>query len=302
MLRINKITRGRWGNKVFQYNNLVQLGSILNVKISCGDWDGSKYFKNIIPNINNSSNKPEKILYWDDILNNDFNTIKDMLNDFTLLLDDPSYALHNTFYKLTRVNPRFFLELKDEYIPKLDNNNINVGIHIRGGDILGGDGQDGREIHTPTYYKNAIDFIIKSDEIKERYNNKKIKFLVCTDDITFASYTETIKYLKEQNYNYETGPNTGSQIFINDFAVLCYCDILINSSSTFCCASVFIGKEDKYIIHSKDWLDRIVKCDFSNNEYKKYNRVWTHKYNDIDWKKSRKAYKYWQELKCNLII
>ena len=48
-----------------------------------------------------------------------------------------------------KLYPRDFLELKDEYIPKLDDNFVHVGIHVRGGDILGLDNSDGREIHPP---------------------------------------------------------------------------------------------------------------------------------------------------------
>ena len=32
MIRIDNITRGRWGNKIFQYNNLIQLAHKLNIE------------------------------------------------------------------------------------------------------------------------------------------------------------------------------------------------------------------------------------------------------------------------------
>lgn len=291
MIRINKITRGRFGNKVFQYNNLVQLANNLNVEASCVPWEGNEYFKNIVPF--KKSNKESKILYWNDILDNDFDTIKNMLETNDLSLDDPSYSLHNTFYKLSKKDPREFLELKDKYIPKLDENYINVGIHIRGGDILGDDGQDGREIHTPEYYIKSIDYLV------ENKKDKPYKFIVCTDDMNFISYIKTIDYLKKKKYNYRLGPDCGQNKFINDFAVLCYCDILINSSSTFCCACVFIGKKDKIIIHSKDWMNRIVRGDFSNQEYKKYLKKWTHKMTDEEWRTTQgysKAKQFWIDI------
>tara|TARA_B100001057_G_scaffold485291_1_gene564770 strand:- start:238 stop:1122 length:885 start_codon:yes stop_codon:yes gene_type:complete len=294
MIRINKITRGRFGNKVFQYNNLVQLANNLNVEASCVPWEGNEYFKNIVPF--KKSNKESKILYWNDILDNDFDTIKNILETTDLSLDDPSYALHNTFYKLSKKDPREFLELKDKYIPKLDDNYTYVGIHIRGGDILGGDSQDGREIHTPNYYKNSIEHILK------KKSDKPYKFIVCTDDMKFESFKETIEYLKQHNLNYELGPDTGSLKYINDFAILCYCDILINSSSTFCCAAIFIGKENKIVIHNKDWMDRIVTGDFSNQEYKKYVKKWTHKMSDEEWLKTRKPREYWINLKYDIIL
>ncbi|MBM08562.1 MAG: hypothetical protein CMF69_03160 [Magnetovibrio sp.] len=272
-IRINKITRGRFGNKVFQYNNLVQLANNLGVEASCVLWEGNEYFKNII--LFKKSNRKPRILYWNEILEKTDKELKVLLKNQDLALDDPSYALHNTFYRLTNKDPREFLELKEEYVPKLENDKYTyVGIHIRGGDILGSDGNDGREIHTSTYYKKSIDYLVK--------NHKLCKFIVCTDDMSFQSFKETIAYLKVKNYNYELGPNCGQKKFINDFAILCYCDILINSSSTFCCACVFIGKKNKKVIHSKDWMNRIVKGDFSNGEYKKYVRKWTYKMSDTE--------------------
>ena len=47
--------------------------------------------------------------------------MKTLLIDNDLILDDPSYALHNTFYKVTQKDPRYFLELKDKFVPKLNN-------------------------------------------------------------------------------------------------------------------------------------------------------------------------------------
>lgn len=293
-IRIDKITRGRFGNKVFQYNNLVQLANNLGIEPSCADWEGSNYFKKIVNYI--PSTKEKKILYWNEILEKDNEEIENLLKMNDLQLDDPSYALHNTFYKLTKKNPRDFLELKDELKPKLDNNCQYIGIHIRGGDILGGDSQDGREIHTPDYYKKAIDHVINN--IKE----KQYLFIICTDDVNFLSTTETINYLKEKKYNFAVGPNFGKNMYIHDFSILCYCDILINSSSTFCCSAVFIGKENKIIYHSKDWMDRVVRGDFSNEEYKKYVNKWTHKQTDEEWRKSRKAIQYWKDLKYNYLV
>lgn len=296
-IRIDKITCGRFGNKIFQYNNLVQLANNIGIEPSCVTWEGNQYFKNIV-NYIPSKNKKKKIIYWNEILEKNNEEIKELLKNNDLQLDDPSYALHNTFCKLTKKNPRHFLEFKDELKPKLDNDCLYIGIHIRGGDILGGDKQDGREIHTPDYYKKAIEHVIKNSSNEK----KKYLFIICTDDVTFPSTIETINYLKEKNYNYSLGPNFGSSQYINDFSALCYCDILINSSSTFCCSTVFIGKENKIVYHSKDWMDRIVRGDFSNQEYKKYVKIWTHTMNDYEWRHVRgyeKAKIFWIDIEKN---
>jgi hypothetical protein len=44
--------------------------------------------------------------------------------------------------------------------------------------------------------------------------------------------------------------------YLGDFATLSECDVLISSSSTFVVCAGFIGKEDKKIIHSKDWINK----------------------------------------------
>ena len=295
-IRINKITRGRFGNKLFQYNNLIQLANNLNVEASCIQWEGNEFFKNIVSF--KPTNKIQRIIYWNEILEKTDEELKEMLKDCDLILDDPSYALHNTFYKLTNKDPRCYLELKDKYIPRLENDKYTyVGIHIRGGDILGSDGQDGREIHAPSYYKNAIDYLLNN--VDNNVNNKEYFFIICTDDPKFESVKKTLEYLKEKKCKFSLGPNFGTTNYIQDFSVLCHSDILINSSSTFCCAAVFIGKKDKKVIHSKDWMNRIVKRDFSNTEYKKYVRKWTHKMTDeefITTKGYNKAKYFWIDI------
>ena len=47
-IRIDNMTRGRFGNKVLQYNSLMQLAISNNVQASCKRWDeGTEFFKNI---------------------------------------------------------------------------------------------------------------------------------------------------------------------------------------------------------------------------------------------------------------
>lgn len=97
MIRINKITRGRFGNNIFQYNNLIQLSEELGIEPSCVPWEGNEYFKKIV-----SFKLPVgtgRILYWNDILNDNTNldNIREIIkrHKIQLLLDDPSYARDN---------------------------------------------------------------------------------------------------------------------------------------------------------------------------------------------------------------
>jgi len=126
----------------------------------------------------------------------------------------------------------------------LSDNETSVGIHIRGTDILGSDGNQGREIHLPEYYKKAI------DEVEKNFDN--IKYYVCTDDVYFASFVDTVLYLNKIGASF----NVGSTNHFMDFSILSECDVLIASSSTFVVAAGFVGKQDKKIIHSMDWVKK----------------------------------------------
>ena len=257
MIRIQNLTRGRWGNKVLHYNTLNQISKNTNREPSCGGWDtddqsfwnGRIFFKDVC--FDKLNTKPLKELTWEGILKDEK---LDDDNDYKL--DD--YCLHNVFYKVTKTDPREFLELKDEFKPNLDKDYLHVGIHIRGGDIRGGDGNGGREIHPPQYYIDSIKLI------EEEYKGKKIKYHVCTDDKGFDTYLITTNYLIDNNLSFEEGSDCfknktiedSDKDFIYDFGLLSECDILINSSSTFCVTAGFLGKKDKKIIHSKQWLDK----------------------------------------------
>lgn len=254
-IRIDNITRGRFGNKILQYNSLLQLATKYNIKPSC-IWEGeSKYFKNIV-NFIPKSNKPIKLLFCKNIIEES----KLDFGKYEYILDDPSYCIHNVFYNLTHTDPRNFLELKDKYKTNLSKDILHIGIHIRGGDILGADGNMGREIHPFEYYKKCIDDIIITF-------NKEKKFYVCSDDINFNTFIKTVQYLKEKKYNYDIGPSTICNTeHIYDFSLLIECDILINSSSTYCISAGFLGKKNKLIYHYNKWIQKNINHEKWNNK------------------------------------
>lgn len=256
-IRIDNITRGRFGNKVLQYNSLLQIANNYNIEASCCHWEGNNFFKNIIST--KESNKKKELLYCNKIVNNE---ILDFSNK-NYCIDDPAYCLHNIFYQVTKKDPRDFLELKDEFKPELKYDMLYIGIHFRGGDILGGDGNQGREIHDYDYYKHSIDYILKN-----KIKNDDYQFILCTDDHSFISFKKTIEYLKEKNLKFKYGDATydTKKHYIYDWGILSECDILINSSSTFCVTAGFLGKKNKYIIHSKKWLDKNINHTPWNNK------------------------------------
>lgn len=255
-IRIDKITRGRFGNKILQYNSLIQLSKIHNVSCSfVQNNEITQFFKNVVPFI--PSKKPIKLLTCKMILEDE-----DLdFENYEYSIDDPASCLHNVFYKVTKSDPRNFLELKEQYKIILPENIVNIGIHIRGGDIISNDGNNGREIHKVEYYKDSIEFVLKN-----YCKNKEYKFYICTDDTTFDTFLKTYNYLKENNICFQHSRQIGNaNDYMIDWSLLSSCDILINSSSTFCLTSGFLEKKNKKIFHSKEWIDKNINHESWND-------------------------------------
>tara|TARA_R110002072_G_scaffold4788_6_gene33409 strand:- start:733 stop:1611 length:879 start_codon:yes stop_codon:yes gene_type:complete len=252
-IRIDKITNGRFGNKILQYSNLMQISNNYKIKASCCKWEGNQFFKNITPYIPSKKNK--RLLFCKKIIENE----KLDFNNFDYILDDPASCLHNVLPHVTKTDPREFLELKDEYKPKLSDNIIHIGIHCRGGDKLQ---VSKREIHNYKYYEDSINYV-KNNFI----NNNNYIFIICTDDITFFVFKKICSYLKDNNIIYKMGPATQNtkQHYIHDWSILSECDIFINNSSTFCVTAGFLGKKKK-IIYSKEWIDKNIYHTLWNND------------------------------------
>ena len=234
MIRIDEMTKGRFGNKILHYNNLVQLAKNLNTEASCVPWEGNECFSDLSTHIDSSN--LETTLKWDEVLDMDYLTTPIHVNDYLV----GSYCLHNVFWKVTQTDPREFFKINEKYKRNMPENETSVGIHLRGTDILGADGNQGREIHEFEYYKNSIDLV------ESEFKNTKYY------DYNFDSFIKTVQYLENLNLPYEVGsPNQ----FV-DFSTLTECDIVIASSSTFVVAAGFVGKKDKKIIHSMKWIQK----------------------------------------------
>ena len=255
MIRIDKETRGRFGNKVFHYLNLMQLAKFADIPASCCKWQGDHYFENLCGYIDIGGKNVEE-LHFDELFDLDNEQLRAKLRN-GVAHSVHSYSLHGPFWRVTFEDPRNFLKIKDEYIPSMAEEK-RIGIHIRGGDTRGADGMNGREIHPPEYYINVINFIEES--VKE----EKVYYL-CTDDPShdYPSYIETLRHLLKLGVKLVHEP---SKPYISDFATLSECDILISGSSTFVLAAALIGKENKKIIHSKQFVKQ-----FKNNHQKWYS-------------------------------
>ena len=100
------------------------------------------------------------------------------------------------------------------------------------------------------YYKDSIAYCLAN------YDN--CRFKIFTDDKTLDSYKSIIKYLEVKNINHKFGNK--DKHFINDFAELSICDVIISTPSTFSICAGFLRKK-KDIIHSKEWIDSRVAVD-----------------------------------------
>lgn len=281
MIRINKITGGRFGNRILQYNSLMQISTLLNTSASCVTWEGHDFFTNLVTEQPSDNN--QVILTWDSVLGTD--NLYETEADY--YIDDPAYCLHNVFHKLTKVDPRKFFEIKEIYKKHLPSDKIHVGVHLRGGDILGADGNHGREIHYPKYYIDSISLV------ESQFEN--IHYHVCTDDFSFESFLETIEFLKDKRLSFTIGSDTD---LFGDFSTLSECDVLIASSSTFVVCAGFIGKENKKIIHSQDWINKnLVHEPWHKKEDPDHIRKWQMTFDDfwIDvYNNNNKFYKAWR--------
>ena len=95
MIKINTITRGRFGNRILQYNSLMQIARLSGTEASCSKWEGQDFFKDLV--VEKSSANQQFPLSWKDVLNSD---IIPLPKDRDFYIDDPAYCLHNVFYKL----------------------------------------------------------------------------------------------------------------------------------------------------------------------------------------------------------
>jgi len=281
MIGIEKIIRGRFGNRILQYNIMYQVSKDLGVPSYCVTWEGHDWFEDLI---SGDVHKSQTTLDWSDFMDDSY---KDLIHDFDCTIDGT--LLHNFFYKLTKINPRKFLKIKEQFKPNFKKGTINVGVHFRGDDKL--KVNNGREIHSIGYYIKGLEEIINDSNIDVIH--------VCTDDITFGPYNQFIEHLKTKNVEVKLGPATNSGPHILDFAVLSECDYILSNSSTYPICAGFIGKENKKIVHSLEWINKnlpetYVKWGTYNDKYPKeywngFDNFWIQVY-----KGGNEFYKPWK--------
>jgi hypothetical protein len=252
MLVIDKQTRGRHGNKVFHFNTLMQLSSILNQEARTDHWDGYDNFEKTCDLLTHPIQAGE--ISFNDLIYDNEEQLKQKYSSGDWKLH--SLSLCGPFFRITKRDPREFI--KSVHKVQLNaGEDVTVGIHIRGGDTRGADGMNCREIHPPEYYIESIDFVLNE------FNNQ-VKFYLCTDDpdLNYPTYANTIRHLASKGVGFYHDP---SSHYVKDFCILSECDVLIAGSSTFALAAGMVGKHKK-VIHSKNFVEQ-----FKNEDQKWYS-------------------------------
>jgi hypothetical protein len=258
MIGIKEITRGRFGNRILQYNVMYQVSQDLGIPNYCARWEGHDWFEGLIGG--GDLQQPQTTLNWSNFHDDSY---KELVRTLNCTIDGT--LLHNFFYKLTKINPREIFKIKEQFNPNFPEGSINVGIHFRGDDKL--KVNNGREIHSIDYYIRGLEVIL---------NDSKVDVIhVCTDDTSFGPYKKFIEHVKNNvGIELKLGPATNGGPHILDFAVLSECDYILSNSSTYPVCAGFIGKENKKIVHSLEWIEKnlpesYVKWGTYNEKYPK---------------------------------
>lgn len=239
MIIIKNIS-GRFGNNILHYNNLVQISKLLNIDFNSFNFESFDLL-NLKNNYNlNTSDFIE--LNSKDILNLNNDEIINRYKDKDIILNP---CLGELFFK-------FNYNIREIFKPKsniLNKNKFNCSVNFRGLDFHS---WNPLSILPTEYYINSIEYTKRDN----------VKYYLFADDKNLESYNETIKYLTQNNLDFEYGITTfDNSHFINDFFQLCDSDMIISSPSTFAICAGFMGKE-KTVIHSEKWVkSRVEKND-----------------------------------------
>lgn len=260
MFIINDINIGRFGNKLFYYNNLVQVSKYFG-----HDYYAPRFSSDNIFEFSDKNNQTSVIGQVD--INHHY-LIENKDNGFKDALFHLQPCLGDLFFEFDLLKTNDIFTFKSKLIQNITNDKMAVGVHFRGTDF---NVWDSKAILPTKYYIDSIDFILNIDN--------DVIFKLFTDDTSLQSYNDVKTYLIQNNINHDFGNISSLE---DDFINLSYCDYIISSPSTFAITAGFCGKENKKIIHSQNWLD--YQCDKGdkfwlgfnnggNNNYKKYKLI-----------------------------
>jgi len=262
---INKF-EGQLGNQLLAYNNLCQLSyPDGNVSITENS-EIPKYFKNI----NTFSGKKKGL----EINANSVRKGVKYQNRENIVLRSP--FLGELFFFSTKEDPRKFLQIKDEYLFRFNNDKTNIAIHLRMLDLM--KNYDTWKKNNPYKaikheYFNDFEYIKSSIEIcLQKYSNcnfvvfgaSSLEHFTDQEDIEnhrtmdkFPLYLKVTSYLKDNDITWEHSitMKDKNKSYFYDFSQMTECDIIIANPSTFSTCATFLGKKGKKVIYKKSFLD-----------------------------------------------
>lgn len=167
------------------------------------------------------------------------------IEEYDIILQPPVLG-HLFDYK--EENPAKYIHISNQYKQDIENstNCRWVGIHFRGTDFKGWNEKASLSYE---YYREAIELLMNREQ--------NLKFILFTDDNEFDAYKNVMKYLNKQKYNYI--PGDANREMMVDFYQMSQCDYIISSPSTFAIMATLYGKENKQIIHNRQWVQYCVE-------------------------------------------
>ena len=295
---------GQLGNHLLTFNNLIQLTELLKVKFVFRSFYIDRLFDIRLKNYPDYNNINSKLTINSRNLVRIFGDKPNLSREMLIRISRMSNIhikqpfLGELFFRYNVVNPNKFIKLKPVYSleNRMRDDVINIGIHIR--DMGAWNKRhEGVSDLKPSYYINAIKHCLRNrEELYDEASNKtKLLFILIgatsnkqsslgekCDVSNYPPYIETEKYLTENDVVYEYGITTQhpNRSYIYDWSQLSQCDVIISSAGTFALSAGIFGKENKKIIHSKEWVE------YAAN---KYDTFWKDLYDG-----GNKHYKLWK--------
>lgn len=270
---------GKFGNKIFCLNNLIQISEQFGHQFYCKKFAGSEIFEvseKLFPEDYEHPRIDIRLSLEELVKTSKDKWIIDKAKNYEL-----DWCIHEFFFDFDKLSTYEVFKYKKEYlesgIDKLNKNafeaKTKIAIHFRGTDFSL---WDPKSMLSSSYYTASIDDVISNFD-------GPFHFSIYSDDYSLVSFRETVKYLKSRNINHTICEGNSWQ---DDLISMAYSDIIISSPSTFCIVAGFTGKENKKIIHSKEWVDNYrAKTDYfrdifwktllegGNNNYRLYKTI-----------------------------
>ena len=239
-----------WGNNIIIYNNLRQIARLTSQSWAAPDWAGSS----ILQGSPSGKMYPTSIeLSSQELREIELHRLVDIAATQNIIMKE--WCLGELFFKYTVHPPSDFLAVK---FPESDK--VQVGIHLRGTDFFQ---WNPNAVLDSSYYIAALDECLKDAD-------EELEVIIFTDDPSLDSYKKLVNYINSIGVTLQRAPDFGKPTrnhadrvpssFLNDFMLMCQCDYLISSPSTFCISAGFLGKRKK-VVHSSKWINERANLD-----------------------------------------